>query len=385
MAWGGTLAVGLFVAFGLLLVLEWWARSRVRNGLYYANYPGMHASWAPNVEKHPYLEKYTVLRTNDMGERGLVPYPDSHRVFRVLVAGGSAAESRLLNWERSWPGALEAKLKRMDRLGELGFETAYVGNIGRSGAGNAETMTRILEKILPQYDDLDAVVLMLGASDIVTWLQIGGPADKPAPDPGNTVGFATHPEVPLGPHPRNWGLAELYRRKRARRRRHRKAAAGMWMDRARALRARSKPFIDEVPDTTTVLSHMEKHFRRCIHAAKQYGHAVVVARQPWLEKDSFTPEEEALFWNFCIGTAYNEKATGFFSDRVINILMRSVDDMVKRVCEEEGTRDVDLQGLVGSDSVYFHDRIHFTKEAGPVFADVLSEALFEEWEQLHRK
>lgn len=61
---------------------------------------------------------------------------------------------------------------------------------------------RMPERILPRYDHLDCIVLMVGASDLVRWLELGTPpAPWKDPVPLSHV-FEPHPWVPFGWSPR---------------------------------------------------------------------------------------------------------------------------------------------------------------------------------------
>ena len=52
---------------------------------------------------------------------------------------------------------------------------------------------------------------------------------------------------------------------------------------------------------------------------------MVVVRQPWFEKD-FTPEEAARLWNFGKGRPYEGDLDTYYTHRVVNALMRAVDE-----------------------------------------------------------
>ena len=58
----------------------------------------------------------------------------------------------------------------------------HVGNIARSGVGS-EALDLILERVLPRYPRLSAMVVLVGASDVLRWLEVGAPATPPAAGP----------------------------------------------------------------------------------------------------------------------------------------------------------------------------------------------------------
>jgi hypothetical protein len=56
----------------------------------------------------------------------------------------------------------------------------------------------MFDRILPRYERLDAIVLMVGASDLVHWLEKGTPARIDRDElPLDSI-FSQHPEGPFG-------------------------------------------------------------------------------------------------------------------------------------------------------------------------------------------
>jgi len=106
-------------------------------------------------------------------------------LYRVLVAGGSAAESYILDQEASWPIVLQRILERPENLKRLGASHVHVGNIGKSGVG-AELLDFILQRVLRRMDRLDVIMIMVGASDALHWLHEGAPPTPFRPSTADT-------------------------------------------------------------------------------------------------------------------------------------------------------------------------------------------------------
>jgi len=107
---------------------------------------------------------------NDEGERG-DPLPDSWKdTLRVVTAGGSTTECYFIDQPSTWPRVLQDLLAAPERKVKLGAEHVYVGNIGRSVA-NMHYLKGMIERSLPHYARIDLLVLFVGASDIVRWMQ----------------------------------------------------------------------------------------------------------------------------------------------------------------------------------------------------------------------
>src|SRR6058998_1346647 len=167
----------LLLAVAAELAARWWLRHR---SLYYVFPPGLRLRLHPDPEVFPQLEPLVRFEVNRHGERGgEVPRVHSGaRLYRALVAGGSQPEGYLLDQDTSWPGALHRLLQAPPQLPRLGATRAHVGSIARSGVG-AEALRLILERVLPRYPRLQAIVILVGASDVLRWLEQGAPSSPP--------------------------------------------------------------------------------------------------------------------------------------------------------------------------------------------------------------
>src|SRR5205807_1105349 len=99
------------------------------------------------------------------------------------------------------------------------------------------------------YPRLSAIVILVGASDVLRWLEEGAP-DRPSSLVPTGELFRCHPEGPFGWSPNTLALVELARRANRRLRRPERVheQAGRWLRSARAMRARAKVVRATVPD-----------------------------------------------------------------------------------------------------------------------------------------
>ncbi|HMJ57920.1 MAG TPA: hypothetical protein VK467_02210, partial [Gemmatimonadales bacterium] len=305
-----TWAIGLAAAVALLaeVACRWWLRHR--SG-YYVWPPGKRLEVRLDRDVFPDGERSVRFDVNADGERGGdVPSPDG--LYRILATGGSATECYALDQPTSWPGALEGLLRTPDKLHALGARRVHVGNIGRSYIGSAE-LDFVLERVLPQYRRLDAIVIMVGAGDVVQWLEEGAPPSlPPAHIPAGRI-FSRHPEQRFGWKPSQWALIEVGRRLRRSLLRPREVEerAGAWYATARRMRAEAKEIRTRVPDPAVMVDRFEHHFRRVLSRAKGHAERVIVARQPWFEKD-YTAAEAAHFWHAGLGKAWKGPITVYY-------------------------------------------------------------------------
>ncbi len=365
-------ALGAALLVTAELVSQWWIRRRTRYRVWPA---GMRLEVRQHPGLFPEVEPIVHLDINADGERGSEVDGRADGLFRILVVGGSSVECYALDQPTSWPGALERLLNRKPALRSLGAERVHVGNIGHSGVGAAE-LDMILERVLPNYERLDAIIVMVGASTAYHWLEDGAPAARApfvVPEP---LLFAQHPGQEFGWHPRAWALAEIARRLRQvwRHPVDVKENVGAWLVAGRQMRGEATQIRTSVPDSSAVLEHFEQHFRRALRRAMLHAPRVLVLRQPWFEK-VYTQEEAARFWHGGIGKPWKEKVSVYFSLDVINRLLSQIDARVVAVAEELGLQHVNLRPVLNQGLRHYFDHDHFTPEGAAVVSQAVTDAL----------
>jgi lysophospholipase L1-like esterase len=363
------LAVPLaLTTFGVFaeLCARFWIRWR---GLYYVWSPGMRLLLHLDREVLPTLEPLVRWQVNRVGERGGDPPKKRQGTYRILVAGGSPAEGYFLDQASTWASVLQTLLLQPDHLQALGVQRVHVGNVGRSRVGSQE-LALIFDKILPRYPHLDAIIIMVGGSDIISWLEVGAPVIWGPSHVQPASAFNCHPEGPYRWAPRQMALTELLRRLRSRWVPEVREETGKTLGRLRQKRQRAKEIRTEVPDPTVLLTHFERYFSIAIARARRHANRVIVACQPCFDKDH-TPEEEALEWNFPVGNPYTEKTTIYYSLRVVGRLMALINDRAVRVARSMGVEHLDLMPVLERSSRTYYDFIHFT----PFGAAAVGEAI----------
>jgi lysophospholipase L1-like esterase len=371
------------VAFSIagFIVLElcarWWIRFR---GAYYVLPPGLRLRLHLDRDTFPELEPVARFEVNADGERGPeVPRLDrGERLYRVLVAGGSQPEGYLLDQETSWPGAMQAMLAHPRQLATLDASKVHVGSIARSGIGT-EALDLLLARVLPRYARLDAIVILVGASDMLRWLEEGAPPAAASRVQTSDV-FRCHPERRFGWAPKALALVELLARLRRRWLRplqvhHR---AGRWVRGARAMRARARIIRATMPEPAAMMDHFERHFRSILRQAKAHADRVIVVRQSWFAKDAYTPDEVAHMWHGGVGRAWCEEVTTFYSLEVTSRLMALLDGRAARIANELGVEQIDLMSLLESSLDTYYDFFHLTPSGARTVASAVASRLLGE-------
>lgn len=370
------LLIAALAGVALLAVAEagcrWWLRRRSR---YYVWPPRMRQEIRLAADVFPELEPRVRFEINSVGERGGEVPRDKAGLYRVLATGGSAVECFALDQPTSWPGVLERLLNTSDSLQSLDARRVHVGNIGHSGVASAD-LNMILERVLPQYNRLDVVLIMVGASDVYHWLEEGAPASHPPSPVPERLLFGSYPQQPFGWKPSAWALAEMARRLRLRwlRPLEVKERAGAWQAAGRRMRAQATDIRETMPDATVMVSHFEDHFRRLCRRAMGHADRVVVMLQPWFEGE-YTPQEAARFWHGGVGRPWKETVTTYYGLDVVNRLLDLVHARAAQVADELGIQRLNLRNVLTQRVRHFFDHDHYTPAGAAVVAQTVANAL----------
>jgi lysophospholipase L1-like esterase len=352
------------------IAARWWIRHR---GQYYVLPPGLRLRLHLDAHVFPQLERETRLDVNSDGERGDEVPRSTQGLYRVLVGGGSQPEGFFLDQDTAWPGALQRMLERPEQLLRLGASKVHVGSIARSGVGS-EALDLIFDRVLPRYPRLQLIIILIGATDVLRWVEDGLPR-SPVPARIEDV-FRCHPEGSFGWKPKELAAVELMLRARRRWLRpiqvHERA--GKWIGQARAMRARAKTVRSTMPDPTPMLDHFECYFHRLLRKAIGRADRVLVVRQPWFDKD-YSKEEASHMWHGGVGQVWREEVTTYYSFEVVSKLMALVDTKAASLANALGVEQLDLMPLLDRSLATYYDGFHLTPAGARVVATAVAAAV----------
>ncbi len=360
-----------------LPVAEIAARQILGRGGYYRYIPNFRVHMELDRDALPALDPVARFYINEDGERGGPAPKPGEDVFRALVIGGSAAECYFLDQARTWAAVVERELNEPEALAALGAPRAHVGNISRAIVPCSGLCT-ILERSLPRYPKLDLILIMTAASDLVKWLEQKMPATMPPAALPTDALFEQHPEHRWGlslKRSASWALLARTRRRLLApvARTH---GDGAWMHRVRQMRARAERLIDRVDDPSPPIEAFDTHFRRLIAIAKSKSPRVIVARQPWFEKD-YTSDESSMFWNFGLGRPYKEEVKVYIDLREVRRLMRLMDETASAAARDMGVEQIDLMPVIEHSTRSFYDLLHFTPAGAEAVGAAVAKAIIE--------
>lgn len=350
-----------------------WIRHRSRC---YVLPPGLRLRLHVDPDAFPQLERNTRFEVNRDGERGNEAPRSVDGLYRVLVAGGSQPEGFFLDQDTTWPGALQRMLERPPRLRQLGASKVHVGSIARSGVGS-EALDLIFGRVLPCYPRLQLIIILVGATDVLRWLEYGAPLALPPVRTSDV--FRCHPDGTFSWKPRELAVVELLLRLRRRWLRpiqvHERA--GRWYQEARAMRARAQTIIADMPDPTPMLHHFERHFRRVLRNARAHADRVLVVRQPWFDK-SFSPDEAAQMWHGGAGQVWRAEVTTYYSFDVVSRLMALLDARAASVARAVHVEQLDLMPILDRSLDMYYDAFHATPAGARTVAAAVAAAIVRE-------
>ena len=338
-------------------------------GGYFCWWPGRTQRFHLDRESLPMLPDVVNWMANKDGERGGTPPTKGESCYRVLLAGGSCVEGYYLDQPQTVAGRLEAHLNESAGLQTLGTKRAHVGGVARSRISCAQIQT-LLEKSLPRYESLDCLVLMVGASNLVRWLELSTP---PAPwddEVPLTHLFECHPKGPFTWHPKRSALRALAVRAHGKLRPKLEVRKGVGkrIVQQRARRQAARVLLDECPDPVEMIDQFADELGRLIDFAKTKAKKVVVVRQPCFDKP-MTKDEEKWMWNFAQGVIYGSDVDTYYSHRLIAELMHKTADRCGEVARAHGAIDVDLAGTVAAGLENYYDFLHFTPQGAERVAE----------------
>lgn len=319
----------------------------------------------------------SLVEINSEGERGGPAPAESENCYRVLVVGGSAAECYHLDQRATWSAVVERILGEPENRARLRTPRVHVGNVARAIVP-VGPMRFMLEKLLRRYRKLDAIVLMTGASDIVSWMERGAPANisEDAHRFGLDRLFEHHPEKQWGTRPSEtamWRTLSQWNR-RLRKPIVEEPGLSAWLPRVRKMRAEAPTRIDEVPDATELFDNFERDLRGLLRLLQKSATRVVLARQPWFGPNP-TAEEEAMFWNFGLGRPYKEQVSSYFTPRVVDALMTEMDRRASKIALEVGVEQIDVASRMERSARTFYDELHFTPAGAEQVGRIVAEQL----------
>ena len=308
------------VAFGSLLLgiglLEVGARLAVPEG-YYVWPPGFERTFEPDPEFVPGIHGVSRFTINSWGVRG-DPFEEGQR-YRILALGGSTTICTYLDDTETWPWLLQRRLER-----EVGAGAVWVGNVGRPGHAVWQNTTQ-LEKLVPQYPRIDAVLVLAGVNDLLFDLAKKGKTAGSEPRAGarssRPLRMHTFSLVPAAEAGTGWleqtGVGRMWAAATWRVEEWRAGGAvqdrtGAAMEERRELRRRARGFRDDPLEDLAALKAFGRRVERLVRTAQGVGVRLLLLTQPTLWREGLSERERSLLWTGPVAMVQDEDGPLYF-------------------------------------------------------------------------
>lgn len=342
---------------------------------YYVRPPHMRRVFRPVPTVMPGVSGESRFMTNSMGLRGDELTRDVG--YRVLAVGGSTTECLYLDQDEAWPQLLQSRLDDAPRGRKV-----WVGNAGRSGLNSRDHVVQ-LKHLLNRYEDVDAVVLLVGVNDLASRLRQGESYDPDFMSRADAEpvllrrSFSVVPDPSL-PFYKKTALWRLLRDAKAAARPTR-YADGEVQDEAGKLyvtwreRRRDAPALrGTLPDLTTALEEYARNLDTIIGLARAKSVRLILVTQPTLWRRDMPAELSGLLWMGGVGDFQREAGKEYYSAGALEEGMRLYNETLLKTCRERGVECFDLAAVVPKDTSAFYDDCHFNENGARLVAESIA-------------
>ncbi|MEM7345451.1 MAG: SGNH/GDSL hydrolase family protein, partial [Chloroflexota bacterium] len=337
--------------------------------------PGVRRLIEPDSEALPGVSGETNVVINDEGFRG--DELTANTGYKIITIGGSTTENFYLDQIETWPHSVQRKLNESESNLQ-----AWVGNAGRSGHTTREHVLQA-KHLLPQYPDLDAVILLVGINDLALRLEQGEQYSANyaiSPRLMNRA-FDVLPQqdtnlLPYYQQSAIWRLVDTIQQAQ------RRVATvtdvevlqenGQVFIRRREQR-QSAPILDQLPDLSESLVEYQRNINAIIDTAETHNTRLILVTQPTLWQEDLTPEEAALLW-----FGWGPNRDYFYQvDALIEGLTRYNETLLE-ICRQRQVECLDLAQQLPQTSKIFYDDVHFTEYGAEQVATIVANYLLQQ-------
>ncbi len=302
----------------------------------------------PAAGTMPGVEGTSRFTINALGLRA-PELPPREMAYRVLCIGGSTTICMYLDDDETWPSLLARRLSN-----DPGFGPTWIGNAGFSGNTTVHHLEFVTTCSL--IEEMNCVVILGGINDFL-----------PAVYGDSELLQRTGPDV-FAPVWRRSVVLQWVRKGWRKQRQNdgiwnEDPAGARYVDRRQ--RRQFAVETDASPELTTARCAYEDRLRALVATITGKGVRVVLVSQPTLWSASLTERSKSLLW-------MGEMKDGrFLSPGTLAAGIDLFNESLIKVCNETGTRCVDLRGLNGREDL-FYDDCHFNEAGAREVADLIA-------------
>ncbi len=370
---GGLLAALVISEFGL----RFFYTITEKDNKYFVYPPDTRKVFKLNPKILPGVGATARFEVNADGLRGDDLSPGSQ--YKIIAIGGSTTACLYIDQEKTWPYALQNKLNESRKT------KVWVGNAGKAGLSTREHYMH-MKYMLPQYPEIDLIIIMAGANDLFRRLIEDRQYDPLFLDHyeywkrklirsafSQTPYYDGKYRFKTGYYDQS-AVGSLYVRfKELRSRRELiQDEAGDYVIRLRNIRKNASVFVDELPDLGPALSEYERNLNAIIDLAKERSVRLIFLTQPSILKPIMPQKEKDLI---CNGWIESLKSGRYYTEKVLAEGLQKYNDTLVRVCRDRDVECIDLEKKLPKNTTTFYDEVHFNDNGSLMTANIVYQYL----------
>ena len=338
-----------FWLFSLSTLVAWWLVDRavpwlVARPSFHLRPPHARYVYDPDPFSMPGVWGEAHYTTNSQGIRG-PEFPPRDAAYRILCLGSSTTEGYYLDDEESWPRLLA------EHLNDASLGPTWVGSAASADLASGHHLRFLQES--PLIDQVDCVVLLVGATDVVRLAQ--------GLEPGHALPpcWLRSETIEL--------VKEIW---------HVRLNQGIVVDttgeRLKLLQTgRPTPIPAEPRDVDAALVNYADALRQIVETARLRNVRLVLVTQPALWGDELTPHGSRRLRLARVFPLPREWK--FLSPQNLRAVLDGYNETLIQVAEETGASYIDPTSMLTAQQDYFYDDYHLNEEGTRQLAKILAD------------
>lgn len=331
--------------------------------------PGSVSEFRPSEDGIPIsgVSKFTV---NKIGLRG-PEEPGSGSVYKIITLGSSTTEDEPQDDTHEWSHLL------MDELNERQANVrVWVANAGVSGYTTVENLEEM--KDLPVFSRANAVIMVLGETDMGATLSAGGTSTQAALDENADVlrqSILAH-GTPVFNHPyykrlRLYLLSKQFA-STVLRKFGKEGITAEHVPLAMWRKERAEAPIRPIPDLSIGLAEYRLRIARLAVQCSALRIRCIFVTQPTLWSPTLSPNEQTLLWGGRLTASHLSDHVAYASPADLARAMQAWNGALLDVCRDQHLECFDLAPRVPKTNKAFYDDSHSTDLGAQMYAEAIA-------------
>ncbi len=314
----------------------------------------------PATDLYPGLPKQFTFTTNHQGHRSANLFEKGR--YGILAIGGSTTECTYVGDENLWTNLLEAKLNQEYD------QPVTIGNVGVASL-NSEHHLLQLQHLSPQYEGVEAVLILVGVNDFLKALYPNvymGDSAKQARRAFSgfprSLNNRWYKRTELWMHLRDFKINRL-----------RSGGVGgnfrQEVSSRRTMLAQAKR-INTLPDLSVDLERYENTITKIYEYCQTHSKELILVTQPLLWNQEMPEHDFALTANGAYFSADSTLNPGLYHTGIslYNKVLQGFDSL-------DGATVIDLAATLPQDTTVFYDYCHFNIRGSHQVADIIFQSI----------